>query len=128
MDGYGSRRYPVRSVAEQTALLVNGNFGYRDNPMANTNFIGDFEAEWLINRSGDIRLKAYNETNDRYTTQRQTLLRRESVSCIRKISINGVTFSFGINGNCAASGNVKKPKRCNSSRQTALPMIKLSRS
>ena len=28
-------------------LLVNGNFGYRDNPMANTNFIGDFEAEWL---------------------------------------------------------------------------------
>ena len=39
-------------------LLINGNFGYRDNPMANTNFVGDFEAEWLINRSGDIRLKA----------------------------------------------------------------------
>ena len=38
-------------------LLINGNFGYRDNPMANTNFVGDFEAEWLINRSGDIRLK-----------------------------------------------------------------------
>ena len=34
-----------------------------DNPMANTNFVGDFEAEWLITRSGDIRLKAYNETN-----------------------------------------------------------------
>ena len=49
-------------------LLINGNFGYRDNPMANTNFVGDFEAEWLINRSGDIRLKAYNETNDRYYT------------------------------------------------------------
>ena len=38
-------------------LLINGNFGYRDNPMANTNFVGDFEAEWLITRSGDIRLK-----------------------------------------------------------------------
>ncbi len=50
-------------------LLVNGNFGYRDNPMANTNFVGDFEAEWLINRSGDVRLKAYNETNDRYYTK-----------------------------------------------------------
>ena len=24
-------------------------------------FVGDFEAEWLVNRSGDIRLKAYNE-------------------------------------------------------------------
>ena len=50
-------------------LLINGNFCYRDNPMANTNFVGDFEAEWLINRSGDIRLKAYNETNDRYYTK-----------------------------------------------------------
>lgn len=50
-------------------LLINGNFGYRDNPMANTNFVGDFEAEWLLNRSGDIRLKAYNETNDRYYTK-----------------------------------------------------------
>lgn len=50
-------------------LLINGNFGYRDNPMANTNFVGDFEAEWLVTRSGDIRLKAYNETNDRYYTK-----------------------------------------------------------
>ena len=50
-------------------LLINGNFGYRDNPMANTNFVGDFEAEWLATRSGDIRLKAYNETNDRYYTK-----------------------------------------------------------
>ncbi len=50
-------------------LIINGNFGYRDNALANTNFVGDFEAEWLVNRSGDIRLKAYNETNDRYYTK-----------------------------------------------------------
>lgn len=50
-------------------LLINGNFGYRDNPLSNTNFVGDFEAEWLVNRSGTIRLKAYNETNDRYYTR-----------------------------------------------------------
>ena len=50
-------------------LLINGNFGYRDNPLANTNFVGDFEAEWLVTRTGDIRLKAYNETNDRYYTR-----------------------------------------------------------
>lgn len=50
-------------------LLINGNFGYRDNPLSNTNFVGDFEAEWLVNRSGDIRLRAYNETNDRYYTR-----------------------------------------------------------
>ena len=50
-------------------LLINGNFGYRDNPLSNTNFVGDFEAEWLLTRSGDIRLKAYNETNDQYYTR-----------------------------------------------------------
>ncbi|MDR1003508.1 MAG: translocation/assembly module TamB [Prevotellaceae bacterium] len=50
-------------------LLINGNFGYRENPLANTNFVGDFEAEWLVTRNGDIRLKAYNETNDRYYTK-----------------------------------------------------------
>lgn len=49
-------------------LLINGNFGYRDNPLATTNFVGDFEAEWLLTRSGDIRLKAYNQTNNRYYT------------------------------------------------------------
>ncbi len=50
-------------------LRINGNFGYRDNPLANSNFVGDFEAEWLIVPSGDIRLRAYNETNDRYYTK-----------------------------------------------------------
>ena len=50
-------------------LLVNGNFGYRDNPMAQTNFVGDFDVEWLLTPSGDIRLKAYNRTNDRYYTK-----------------------------------------------------------
>lgn len=47
-------------------LLINGNFGYRENRMSNTNFVGDFDAQLLINQSGNIRLKAYNQTNDRY--------------------------------------------------------------
>lgn len=63
-------------------LLINGNFGYRENPLANTNFVGDFEAEWLVNRSGDIRLKAYNETNDRYYTR--TNLTTQGVGIIFK--------------------------------------------
>ena len=67
-------------------LLINGNFGYRDNPMANTNFGGDFEAEWLINRSGDIRLKAYNETNDRYYTK--TNLTTQGVGIMYKKDFN----------------------------------------
>ncbi len=52
-----------------------------------------FEAEWLINRSGDIRLKAYNETNDRYYTK-TNLTTQGSVLCIRRISISGATCFF----------------------------------
>lgn len=47
-------------------LLINGNFGYRENPLASKNFIGDFEIQWLLNRSGNVSLKAYSKTNDRY--------------------------------------------------------------
>lgn len=67
-------------------LLINGNFGYRDNPMTNTNFVGDFEAEWLLNRSGEIRLKAYNKTNDRYYIK--TNLTTQGVGIIYKKDFN----------------------------------------
>lgn len=47
-------------------LLLNGNFGYRDNTYhtTNTNFIGDFDLEYLLNSKGTFRLKAYNHFND----------------------------------------------------------------
>ena len=50
-------------------LLINGNFGYRDNPVANSNFIGDFDVKYLLTRTGTVALKAYSETNDRYFTK-----------------------------------------------------------
>lgn len=45
-------------------LLLNGNFGYRDRTTSSTTFIGDFDLEYLLNRSGSLRLKAYNHFND----------------------------------------------------------------
>lgn len=45
-------------------LLINGNFGYRDPSTSSTTFIGDFDIEYLLNRSGNFRLKAYNHFND----------------------------------------------------------------
>lgn len=45
-------------------LLLNGNLGYRDKTMNNNSFIGDFDIEYLLNRSGSLRLKAYNRYND----------------------------------------------------------------
>lgn len=51
-------------------LLINGNFGYRDNALTNqANFIGDFEVKWRMNAKGSLYLKAYNQTNDRYFTK-----------------------------------------------------------
>lgn len=50
-------------------LLINGNFGYKENLMNNSNFIGDFEAIWLLTPSGEFRLRGYNQTNDRYYTR-----------------------------------------------------------
>lgn len=51
-------------------LLINGNFGYRDNSTnPNGNFIGDFDLQWLLTPSGNVSLKAYSKTNDRYFTK-----------------------------------------------------------
>lgn len=47
-------------------LLVNGNFGYRDNTTNKATFIGDVDFEYKLTKSGDFRLKGYNQTNDRY--------------------------------------------------------------
>lgn len=45
-------------------LLFNGNFGYRDKTLNTNQFIGDFDIEYLLNRRGSWRLKAYNRYND----------------------------------------------------------------
>ncbi len=52
-------------------LLINGNFGYRDNNNTHStnNFIGDFDLQWLLTKNGNISLKAYSKTNDRYFTK-----------------------------------------------------------
>lgn len=45
-------------------LKLNGNFGYRDKSLNTNQFIGDFDAEYLLNNRGTWRLKAYNRYND----------------------------------------------------------------
>ncbi|MDE6631568.1 MAG: translocation/assembly module TamB domain-containing protein, partial [Muribaculaceae bacterium] len=45
-------------------LLINGNFGYRDKTTSNTQFVGDFDIEYLLSKNGNLRLKAYNHFND----------------------------------------------------------------
>lgn len=67
-------------------LLINGNFGYRENVLANTNFIGDFEAVWLLTKNGDFRIRGYNQTNDRYFTK--STLTTQGIGFIYKKDFN----------------------------------------
>lgn len=50
-------------------LLLNGQFGYRDNANTTQSFIGDFDVRYLIVPSGNFSVHVYNKTNDRYFTR-----------------------------------------------------------
>lgn len=54
-------------------LIFNGNFGYKNNPTQKSAFIGEFDLEYKLTRSGEIRLKAYNHANDMYQYLKQAL-------------------------------------------------------
>lgn len=55
-------------------LSINGNIGYHDNPYLNNQYLGEFEFEYRLNRSGSLRLKGYNRYNTMYQYLRQSLL------------------------------------------------------
>ena len=54
----------LQSTLLNNRLLFNGNFGYRDKTLNTNQFVGDFDIEYLLNRKGSWRLKAYNRYND----------------------------------------------------------------
>ena len=68
-------------------LLINGQFGYRDNPNATTSFIGDFDIRYLLYPNGNLALKVYNQTNDRYFIKNS--LNTQGVGLIMKKDFNG---------------------------------------
>jgi hypothetical protein len=60
----------LSSTLLNNRLILNGNFGYIDNPYLNTAnnevpLIGDFDIEYKLTKSGDIRLKGFNHYNYR---------------------------------------------------------------
>ena len=51
-------------------LIFSGQFGYRDNATkATPSFIGDFDLQYLLFPNGNLAMKVYNQTNDRYFTR-----------------------------------------------------------
>ena len=50
-------------------LIFDGQFGYRDNANATSSFIGDFDLRYLLTPNGNVSVRVYNQTNDRYFTR-----------------------------------------------------------
>lgn len=91
-------------------LLINGQFGYRDNVNATTSFIGDFDIRYLISPNGNFSVRVYNQTNDRYFTRNS--LNTQGIGFIVKRDFNGLRDLFGIRRKIKKvndySGSVKK--------------------
>ena len=76
-------------------LLINGQFGYRDNAtQATPSFIGDFDIQYLLNRNGNLAVKVYNQTNDRYFTR--SSLNTQGIGLIMKKDFNGIRDLFNL--------------------------------
>lgn len=53
--------HPVRG------LLINGNFGYRYNDIANQPVFGNLDVEYMLTDNGKLRIKGYTHTVDKYS-------------------------------------------------------------
>ena len=74
-------------------LLFNGQFGYRDNvTQASPSFIGDFDLQYLLYPSGNLALKVYNQTNDRYFTK--SSLNTQGIGIIMKKDFSNLKDLF----------------------------------
>jgi len=74
-------------------LVLNGQFGYRDNvTQARPSFIGDFDLQYLLYPNGNLALKVYNQTNDRYFTK--SSLNTQGLGIIMKKDFNNLKDLF----------------------------------
>ena len=95
-EGWNNAEYEgtINGRLLNNRLLINGQFGYRDNVnTANTNFIGDFDIRYLLMPNGNLALKVYNQTNDRYFTK--SSLNTQGVGIIMKKDFRSIIDLFG---------------------------------
>lgn len=96
-EGWNNAEYEglVSGRLFNNRLLINGQFGYRDNSKtANPSFIGDFDIRYLLFPNGNLALKIYNQTNDRYFTK--SSLNTQGLGIILKKDFDGIRDLFGI--------------------------------
>ena len=96
-EGWNNAEYEglVSGRMLNNRLLVNGQFGYRDNVnTATSSFIGDFDIRYLLFPNGNLALKVYNQTNDRYFTR--SSLNTQGIGLIMKKDFSSFNDLFGI--------------------------------
>ena len=104
-EGWNNAEYEgiVAGRMLNNRLLINGQFGYRDgaasagirggNAQANPSFIGDFDIRYLLYPNGNLALKVYNQTNDRYFTR--SSLNTQGIGVIMKKDFNTLSELLG---------------------------------
>ena len=92
-------------------LLINGQFGYRDNVNnpESSSFIGDFDMRYLLRPNGNLAVKVYNQTNDRYFTRNS--LTTQGLGIIMKKDFNGFRDLFGLKKKEKRAKSTKTSKR-----------------
>ena len=98
-EGWDNAEYEgiVNGRLLNNRLLINGQFGYRDGSnatsknaaaAANSSFIGDFDIRYLLLPNGNLAVKVYNQTNDRYFTK--SSLNTQGIGIIMQKEFNGL--------------------------------------
>ena len=79
-------------------ILINGNFGYRDDPSSQIQnaLITDVDIEYLLNRAGTWRIKGYNHFNEKfYYKSDNSSVQTQGVGIIYKKNFDYLREVFG---------------------------------
>ena len=75
-EGAGASQEYEAQIQLQPAdrLVINGNVGYRYNDISNQPFFGDLDVEVLLTQDGQLRLKGYTHTVDKYSLRQASTI------------------------------------------------------
>lgn len=92
-DGQGadaSQEYEAQFQLQPVdRLVINGNVGYRYNDISNQPFFGDLDVELLLTEDGQLRLKGYTHSVDKYSLRQASTM--QGVSFLWKKDFNWPT-------------------------------------